>query len=388
MIQYDDNITLIIISSAFILLLFVWLIFRSNKIQKKLKKEKFKYDIKKDESYKSLEEKDRLFYRKLEATRLRHDIENSFQQKTGLGSGGFLMINCSNDKKSLFHDLLKGFEEYTQLIGYNVSLSIDNSILNKIAFKYSLTDVGLTMPVQKIKKDFFKYISYLQKDASFSDLPEISASKQYTAIMQALKSRIKFLQHHYKLKEKTTRYYNNMLKKFYFFSAGIIQAASIYSNPEINLNSSDSELTDSFDTAENNKIESSEKPADITTESVDSSDILNVSVDSSDILNVSVDSSDTKDEKIDGLSKLIELLKNDEKVDVTDKYKIIMGLEVIKTDLTENREPEKSKIEKWFVETREFLGDIEVDDLSVDKAQDIYDTLVINQTSNVLPLAF
>ena len=388
MIQYNDNITLIIISSAFILLLFVWLIFRSNKIQKKLKKEKFKYDIKKDESYKSLEEKDRLFYRKLEATRLRHDIENSFQQKTGLGSGGFLMINCSNDKKSLFHDLLKGFEEYTQLIGYNVSLSIDNSILNKIAFKYSLTDVGLTMPVQKIKKDFFKYISYLQKDASFSDLPEISASKQYTAIMQALKSRIKFLQHHYKLKEKTTRYYNNMLKKFYFFSAGIIQAASIYSNPEINLNSSDSELTDSFDTAENNKIESSEKPADITTESVDSSDILNVSVDSSDILNVSVDSSDTKDEKIDGLSKLIELLKNDEKVDVTDKYKIIMGLEVIKTDLTENREPEKSKIEKWFVETREFLGDIEVDDLSVDKAQDIYDTLVINQTSNVLPLAF
>ena len=368
MIQYVDTITLIIISSLFVLLLFVWLVFRYNKDQKKLKKEKFVHDIKQDESHKSLEEKDRLFYRKLAATRLRHDIENSFQQKTGLGSGGFLMINCSNDKKCLFHDLLKGFEEYSQLKGYSVILSIDNTIDHKVAFKYTFTDFGFIIPIQKIKKDFFKYLADIQKDSAFSDIPEIISSDRYTLIMNALKSRIGFLEHNYKLKEMTIRYYNNLLKKFYFFSFGIIQSRSIYSKTDENLNSSDSELTDSLDSEESNENESSVKSMDKT--------------------NKSVHSSNAKKEKIDGISKLIDLLKNDVKVDEQDKYKIIMGLEVIKTDLLENRKTKKSKIEKWFAETREFLGDIEINDLSIKKAQDIYNTLVMNQTSSVLPLAF
>src|SRR4051794_14937103 len=55
------------------------------------------------------------------------------QQSAGAGTGGYIFLDLLDDKRTLFHDLLKGFEEYAQLKGYQVYFSIDNSYSNKIA---------------------------------------------------------------------------------------------------------------------------------------------------------------------------------------------------------------------------------------------------------------
>jgi hypothetical protein len=42
---------------------------------------------------------------------------------SGLGSGGYIVVDMPENEGPLFHDLLKGFEEFAKLKGYNIAFS-------------------------------------------------------------------------------------------------------------------------------------------------------------------------------------------------------------------------------------------------------------------------
>ena len=42
--------------------------------------------------------------------------------------GGFAFIDVPDERKSLFHDIMKGFEEFAKLKGYRVSIAIDHRL--------------------------------------------------------------------------------------------------------------------------------------------------------------------------------------------------------------------------------------------------------------------
>ncbi len=65
--------------------------------------------------------------------------DDNFFPKT-VGSGGYIVLDLPEEQKSIFHDLLKGFEDYSLSRGYKVEFSVDNSIADKIAFKFTIME--------------------------------------------------------------------------------------------------------------------------------------------------------------------------------------------------------------------------------------------------------
>jgi hypothetical protein len=49
-------------------------------------------------------------------------------------SEGYISIDIPNEQRSIYYDLLRCFEEYANLRGYKISVSIDTSFPNKLAF--------------------------------------------------------------------------------------------------------------------------------------------------------------------------------------------------------------------------------------------------------------
>lgn len=76
------------------------------------------------------------------------------QSRLGMESGGFIVVDMPENMKSMFQDLLKGFEEFARLKGYSVSFSVDSAIHNKFGFKFTILSDGVTVSTQNCKKRY------------------------------------------------------------------------------------------------------------------------------------------------------------------------------------------------------------------------------------------
>jgi hypothetical protein len=63
----------------------------------------------------------------------------------GAGSGGYIVVDMPEKDRPFFHDLLKGFEDYAKLKGYDLSFSIDSSFEGRIAFKFTVKNDGVML---------------------------------------------------------------------------------------------------------------------------------------------------------------------------------------------------------------------------------------------------
>jgi hypothetical protein len=54
-------------------------------------------------------------------SRDQREEEAAIRSSAGTGTGGYIIVDLPEERRSLFHDLLKGFEEYARLKGYGVS---------------------------------------------------------------------------------------------------------------------------------------------------------------------------------------------------------------------------------------------------------------------------
>ena len=128
----------------------------------------------------------------------------------------------------MFSDLLKGFEEFAKLKGYNIAFSVDNSIPHKIAFKFTLQDEGINISTQTVRKDIREYIEKVKNGENFDDLPIVISPEEHSLVSTTLKNRFSFLQHNYNLEKNTRLHYENLIKRISISPNGFTQQPSIF----------------------------------------------------------------------------------------------------------------------------------------------------------------
>ncbi|MCK6263845.1 hypothetical protein KP803_11250 [Vibrio sp. ZSDE26] len=104
---------------------------------------------------------------------------------------GFFFIPIDEDIKGTFSDMLKGFEDYARLLGYEVSLSIDSSISNQIGYKFSLRPGEQFHSHNEIQKNITEYLKAMTHTRKgFSAPPDADPihSDNASTTMQKLKT--------------------------------------------------------------------------------------------------------------------------------------------------------------------------------------------------------
>jgi hypothetical protein len=148
--------------------------------------------------------------------------------ESGPDSGGYIIIDMPEEQKALFHDVLKGFEEYARLKGYRIHFSIDSTLSNKIAFKFTIAESDVTVSTDQVKEDLKDYIHKVQEGDSLDDIPVVISVPEHQALLLAMKNRISFLQHTYSAQQNVIRFYENMLEHLSKTNFGILPRQSFY----------------------------------------------------------------------------------------------------------------------------------------------------------------
>ena len=142
---------------------------------------------------------------------------------SGAGSGGFIIIDMPEKDRSLFHDLLKGFEDYAKLKGYSIAFSIDATYVDRIAFKFTVKDEGFAVGPDQVRRDLKEYMQHF-RDGDFEDLEDLSGvfpTPESTLLLGMFKDHMQYLKARYAISQKTVKQYQN-----FFDSLGAFPALS------------------------------------------------------------------------------------------------------------------------------------------------------------------
>jgi hypothetical protein len=145
----------------------------------------------------------------------------------GLNAGGYIIFDMPEAKKSMFHDLLKGFEDYAKLRGYVINFSIDNSYTNKVAFKFTLDSSGVVVSTKQVRQDLKDYVEKVQRGDSLDDLPVILSPQEHATVLACMKTRINFLQHNYNMEKVEKEFYRRLVNEFPKLGYGVAPAQNI-----------------------------------------------------------------------------------------------------------------------------------------------------------------
>jgi hypothetical protein len=180
--------------------------------------------------------------------REKREDEEKLRTKAGAGSGGYIVLDLPDAHRGLFHDLLKGFEDYARLKGYGVSFSVDTTFHDRIAFKFTLTDPDVVVGNDRVRKDLSEYLQRVSSGGSLDDLPQVISIEEHELLVTTLKNRINFLQHNYNLAKNSMEFYERLVQKvgaqsFLPAPSVIVQTGGSYSAPSYSaLNSPQSVL--------------------------------------------------------------------------------------------------------------------------------------------------
>ena len=259
--------------------------------------------------------------------------------------GGYVTIEMPDERKSLFHDLLKGFEDYAAIKGYKVSISIDSSQNGKLSFKIAIDDFGVVGTRDSVKNDLNEFIEKIKNGDSLDDLDEVIGNLDHARLIMALKNRIQMLQSHYDVQKNVNEYYQT------FFSQ--LPTQSISHTQPINIYNGDNQM-DKRKYISNNSA------------NVMQGDNHSNLIEGNSI-NIGATLSE-KNERVEGLNELIRLLKlsTEETRDTTVRH-----LENVKEELTEEKTPDEESISKWLGKATGLLTAAEKGSELFNKAQEV-----------------
>jgi hypothetical protein len=262
-------------------------------------------------------EKDDARYEKY--SRERKDEEERLKAQAGGGSGGYIVLDLPDAQRGLFHDLLKGFEEYARLKGYGVSFSVDTTLHDRIAFKFTLTDPDVVVGNERVRKDLKEYLERVSKGDLLDDLPKVISIEEHEVLVTTLKNRINFLQHSYNLSKNSVDFYEKLIQRtgnqnFLPAPSVIVQTGGSYSAPNYSaLNSPQAVL--GIENAVTNKIR------------------------------IAVTYKERK-EQIDHLSHVLEKLAAE--TPNVERDEVIRNLVNVKEELEHVDQPEPSRVTRWI----------------------------------------
>ena len=261
------------------------------------------------------------------------------------------------DHVPVFNDLLKGFEDYAKIKGYEIRFSSDTTFPNKIAFKFTLGDEGINVSTQKVKNDIQEYIRKVKTGESLDDLPVVLPENEHYLLLTLMKNRINFLQHNYNLKKNAVEFYEQIINKFVAHPAGVLPAPTVM-----------------VQTTGGNMDSRSYK-------SIDSSHVIQGDDNKLNDNRIKIESSfNNRKNQINQLSEFVELLKNESQDSREDRDKAVLNLEKIKDEISEEEKPDAGLVKKWFAKAQGYLKNIELAKSTVEKAKELYDSFGIPDT--------
>ena len=268
---------------------------------------------------------------------------------SSVDGGGYIKVEVPEEHQSLFHDFLKGFEDFASLQGYKVSFSADASSGNIFSFKFTILESGISVSTSKVKEDFNEYLRKVESGESLDEIPVLTTPKEHDLLLTKLKNRINFLQHNYKLSKNTIEYYERLLKSvpvnngFQSAPPVIVQTGGALDSRTFSSNSAGTLIQGNQD--------------NLTTISNDNSIKI-------------ADSFNQRKNQIEDISRLIELLKSEGTDDSSQKAAI--ELEKVKGELEDEDSPDGNRIEKWLKKADEHLDTAKKSKEIFDKAKDVY----------------
>ncbi len=266
---------------------------------------------------------------------------------------GYVTIEIQEEKKSLFHDLLKGFEEYATLKGYKVSVSIDASEEGKISFKIVVHDFGVTANRKIIKKDLDEYLEMI-KSGDLDKIPEVLEPVEHARIVMALKNRIVFLQQNYQVERNIREFYEK------FFERIPLQSIS-HANPILHITNSGSSEMDQRKYIANNSAN--------TMQGDNHSNRFRTG-------NVTIGTTYT--EKKEQIEKIEELLDELKKTDIKGQHDAVRHVENAKEELSESENPDQGQVEKYLGKAGKILAAAEKGSALFLKAKSVFDSFSIS----------
>lgn len=273
------------------------------------------------------------------------NIDNALGNQS-VDLGGYITIEMPDERKSLFHDLLKGFEDYAAVKGYKVNVSIDSSQNGKLSFKIAVDDFGVVGTRDSVKNDLNEFIEKIKNGDSLDDLDEVIGNVEHAKLIMALKNRVHMLQSHYDVQKNVNEFYQT------FFNQ--LPTQSISHSQPINIYNGDNQMDKRKYVANNS--------ANVMQGDNHSNLIEGNSI------NIGATLSE-KNERVEGLNELISLLKTST---VEAKDTTVRHLENVKEELSEEETPDEESISKWLGKATGLLKAAEKGSELFNKAQEVF----------------
>jgi len=245
--------------------------------------------------------------------------EEKIRSQSGMGSGGYIVLDLPDAQRGLFHDLLKGFEEYARLKGYGVSFSVDTTFHDRIAFKFTLTDPDVVVGNDRVRKDLKEYLEKVSTGDQLDDLPQIVSIEEHEILVATLRNRISFLQHSYNLAKNSVEFYEGLIRRansqpFLPSPSVVVQTGGAYHAPSYSaLNSPQA--------------------------------VLGIENHTKNSIHIAVTYTERK-EQIERLSDVLRMLVKEPPN--TERDEAIRSFENVKEELEHVEQPEASRVSRWL----------------------------------------
>lgn len=287
----------------------------------------------------------------------RKTLEESIKVKsTPNNDDGFIIIDVPAEHRSLFHDFLKGFEDFAKIRGYRVSVSVNHTSDSEFKFKFTILDSGISVSTDTVRNDFNDYLKKVESGDSLDDLPVVVTNEEHDLLLTSLKNRINFLQHSYNLTKNTVEYYEKLLK------AAPLQAG-FHSAPPVIVQTGGHLHSQSHNAIGAQSVVQGEN-----------NQLTQISTDNS--VRISESFNERKNQ-IDGLANLIQLLKSESENHSAQKAAI--ELEKVKGELEDEEKPDSNRIAKWLKKSKDFLSNVKRTKALFDSAKGVYDSFNVGQ---------
>lgn len=126
--------------------------------------------------------------------------------------GGYVFVDVPDDYKALFHDTIKGFEEYARLKGYRVSIAIDTTPPGKVGFKFTILDRGVTVSTSTVKSHVDEYIAQLTESETFDGLPIVIDPIEHERLKAVLTTRFSMIKSNAEMHRAEANFYKQLTK--------------------------------------------------------------------------------------------------------------------------------------------------------------------------------
>jgi hypothetical protein len=280
-------------------------------------------------------------------------VSASRDAEAGPAAGGYIVLNLPDEQKALFHDVLKGFEEYAGLKGYSIQFSIDNSAPNQIAFKFTVVGAGIQVSSQQVRSDLDEYMEKVRSGDPLADLPVVIPEAHHRSLLLAMQNRIIFLHHTYTAQANVVQYYERFLRNLRATgSMGVVPGQNFY------IQTGGAMVPTNYSTMNSQNV------AQGTNNSAS-----NNTIDHSIKIGGSFNEKKTQ---LDALERAIKTINDTEGLPANEVGRATANFQKIKDELAHEDKPDAPRIQKWLEAAKGALSALSLSKEVVDATKDAF----------------